>query len=338
MKGLNFCDIGREDNTSSAWCWPGGGDRCMLKRCPVLQPNQLTCMFSGLSFHIASRALNLDRAFSPANLFADAVRHVIDGHVPGDRYQQICAKSSAQGLIESALEQRMRELFALDLNPLISMTRQLDSEAALFAAWNTYQEHVSLAVQTTIHGRSNQSFGVERRQIAYAVDPPAARDAALCAIDILTGLARSNRERGLLVRVPVHLCLSEMAANVGLEHTLVFEVLLCFEEQPALNVARLCQVLRFHKRTLERHLQSLGITALDLKMACALTGATNSLWGTDSLAEIAFDHGFSDQAHMTRAFRHACGLPPMVLRRLAGNQVLSRSQRGSNEQLPMHPQ
>ncbi len=35
-----------------------------------------------------------------------------------------------------------------------------------------------------------------------------------------------------------------------------------------------------------------------------------------SLAEIAVEYGFSDQAHMTRAFRHACGLPPSVLRSL----------------------
>ena len=56
--------------------------------------------------------------------------------------------------------------------------------------------------------------------------------------------------------------------------------------------------------------------AEELKMASALAGATNSLWGKSSLAEIAFEHGFSDQAHMTRAFHHACGLPPSVLRGL----------------------
>lgn len=287
-------------------------------------------MSLGLSFHIAPRALDLDRAFSPKYLFADSVQHVIDGHVAADRYHQICTKSSAMGLKESSLEQRMRELFALDLNPLISMTRQLGSEAALFNAWNTYQKHVSLAVRTTIHGNSKESFGVERRQISYAIDPPAARDAALCAIDILTGVARNNRERGQLAGDLTPLCLSGIAADIGLQHTVVFEVVLCFEEQPDLNVARLCRALTVHNRTLERHLTDFGITALELKMACALTGATNSLWGTSSLSEIAFDHGFSDQAHMTRAFRHACGLTPMVLRSLCRPQNDGGRESGSD--------
>ena len=148
----------------------------------------------GLAFHIAPRALNLDRAFSPRNLFADSVLHVINGHVAADRYYQISTKSAAIALKECSLEARMRELFALDLNPLIAMTRQLNSEFSLYHAWNTYQKHVSLAVQTIIHGNSNELFSVDRRQVSYAIDPPAARNAGLCAIDILKSAAIRNRQ------------------------------------------------------------------------------------------------------------------------------------------------
>jgi AraC-like DNA-binding protein len=276
-------------------------------------------MSPGLSFHIAPRALNLDRAFSPRHLFADSVRHVIDGHVASDPYYRIATNSTAVALNESALERRMRELFALDLNPLICMTRQLGSELALFRAWNTYQKHVSLAVRTVIHGTSNESFRVDRRQIFYAIDPPAARSAGLCAIDILRGAARSNRERGHVADDPAKWRLSRIAADLGLQHTVVFEAALYFEEDHGLNVTQLCRTLGCHKRTLERHFKDFGLTAENLKMASALAGATNSLWGTSSLTEIAFEHGFSDQAHMTRAFRHACGMPPSVLRRLVSH-------------------
>lgn len=276
-------------------------------------------MSSGFAFHIAPRALDLDRDFSPRNLFADSIRHVIDGHVAADRYYQISTKSAAVALDESSLERRMRELFALDLNPLISMTRRLDSELALFKAWNTYQKHVSLAVCTTIHGSPNESFKVDRQQVSYAIDPPAARNAGLCAIDILTGAARSNRERGHMVDDQAKWRLSRIATELGLQHTVVSEVALCFEENRDLNVAGLCRTLGCNRRTLERHIKHFGVTALDMKMACALAGATNSLWGTSSLTEIAYEHGFSDQAHMTRAFRHACGLPPSVLRLLVSN-------------------
>jgi AraC-like DNA-binding protein len=274
-------------------------------------------MSPGLAFHIAARALNLERAFSPRNLFADSVRHVVDGHVRGDRYYEIATQSAAAALNESALERRMRELFALDLNPLICMTRQLDSELALFRAWNTYQKHVALAVRTVIHKNPNGLFGVDRRQIAYAIDPSAARSAGLCAIDILSGAARDNRQSGRVASG--HRRLSAIAAELGLQHSVVFEAALFFEENRSQNVTQLSRRLGCHRRTLERHFKDFGLTPLDLKMATALAGATSSLWEATSLTEIAFEHGFSDQAHMTRAFRRACGLPPSALRRLANH-------------------
>jgi len=274
-------------------------------------------MSSGLSFHIAPRALDLEREFSPKILFTDAVRHVIDGHVGAEPYYRISTKSAARSLKASTLEQRMRELFALDLNPLICMTRQLNSELALFKAWNIYQQHVSLSVRTIIHEQSNELFTIQRRQVSYDIDPPAARDAALCAIDILKNAARCKREQTQEDNRQETRTLSEIAALLGLQRTVVFEAALCFEEIRGLNVSGLCRAMGFHRRTLERHFKEVGVTALELKMACALTGATNSLWGRTPLAEIAVEHGFSDQAHMTRAFRHACGLPPSVLRRLA---------------------
>lgn len=212
----------------------------------------------------------------------------------------------------------MRELFALDLNPLICMTRRLDSELALFKAWNTWQEHVALSVRTIIHGHSNGELAVRRRQIAYAIDPPAAREAALCAIDILQNAARYRRQRQEAEKSALsRMSLSGMALGLGLRHSVVFEAALCFEEMRDVNVSGMCRALGCQQRTLERHFKEVGLTPLELKRACALVGATNSLWGNSSLTEIAAEHGFSDQAHMTRAFRRACGMPPSVLRSLA---------------------
>ena len=210
----------------------------------------------------------------------------------------------------------MRDLFAIDLNPLICMTRQLGSELALFKAWNTWQEHVSLAVRTVIHGNSNDSFKVDRREVSYAFDPPAARNAGLCALNILRGVARNNRERGYVIDERAKWGLSRIAAELGLEHTVVFDVARFFEENRGRNVTQLCRALGCNRRTLERHFRQFGLTPENVKMASALISATNSLWGTASLTEIAFEHGFSDHAHMTRAFRHACGMPPSVLRGL----------------------
>jgi AraC-like DNA-binding protein len=48
-----------------------------------------------------------------------------------------------------------------------------------------------------------------------------------------------------------------------------------------------------------------------------MVAATDRLWSAASLTEIAFEMGFSDLAHMTRAFRSSCGMAPSQLRRLA---------------------
>ena len=274
-------------------------------------------IYSGFSYHIAPRALNLGREFSPAILFADSVRHVINGHVDADRYYRISTTSPVRALRESSLEQRMRELFTIDLNPLIAMTRQLDSELLFFKAWNTWQKYTRLAVSTIIRGHSNESFVIEWEKVSYEFDPPAARDAALCAFDILTGAARGKRGGKHEGSGKPGRRLSHIAFTLGIRDSAVGETVLCLEEKRGLNVAGLCQSLGCHPRTLERHLKAAGLTALDLKMACAIISATNMLWGEQSLTEIAYESGFSDQAHMTRAFRNACGLPPSVLRSLA---------------------
>lgn len=273
------------------------------------------------AFHIAPRALDLKRAFSPRNLFADTVCHVIDGHVAGDRYYEIATHGLAVALNECVLERRMRQLFALDLNPLIAMTRQLRSEAELFRAWNTYQKNVSLAVRTEIHGAPHESLKIARHQVAYDFDPPAARNAGLCAIDILAGAARKYRERDHIAGDGdgVGFSLSGIAAELGLQQTAISDASRCFEEFPGENVAALSRRLGVHRRTLERQFRQFGLTAVNMKMASALVGATNSLWQPISLTEIAYRYGFSDQAHMSRAFRRACGLSPSVLRNLSGH-------------------
>lgn len=272
--------------------------------------------FSGLSYHIAPRALNLDREFSPAIMFADSVRHVVNGHVGADQYYKVCTTSSVLDMSENALEHRMRELFAIDLNPLIAMTRRLGSELLLFRAWNVWQKYTHLAVNTIVQGNSPDSFNIKRESVSYPFDPPSARDAALCAFDILTGTARSRRVHGAEAFRQQQTRLSDIARMLGISDSAVLEAVLCLEELRGLNVVGLCRSLGCHPRTLERHLKAAGLAAVDLKMACALVGATNMLWGSSSLTEIAYENGFSDQAHMTRAFTKACCIPPSVLRSL----------------------
>lgn len=273
--------------------------------------------YSGVAYHIAPRALNEGREFSATTLFADSVRHVVSGHISADDYYRVSTSSAAINMKESALEQRMRELFAIDLNPLIAMTRQLNSELSFCKAWNTWQKYTQLAVSTRVQGDSSKTPVITRKNVSYNQDPPAARDAALCAFTILASAARLKRVKINDRSSQPEMRLSDIASTLGVRDSAIREAVFCLEESRGLNVSRLCRSMGCNPRTLERHLKAAGLTARDLKMACALIGATNSLWGTTPLIEIAHENGFSDQAHMTRAFRKACGLPPSVLRGLA---------------------
>lgn len=273
--------------------------------------------YSGVAYHIAPRTLNQGREFSPVVLFADSVRHIINGHVSADDYYKISTSNNAMKMKESTLEQRMVELFAIDLNPLIAMTRKLNSELSFFKAWNTWQKYTQLAVSTVVKGGSNNAPVIERAKTTYEEDPPAARDAALCAFNILTNAARVRRLEGAVASRQPEKLLSNIASILGVRDTAIKEAVLCLEEMGGLNVGRLSRYLGCHRKTLERHFKVAGLAPNDLKMACALNGATNNLWGTKSLTDIAHENGFSDHAHMTRAFRKACSLPPSILRSLA---------------------
>ena len=60
-----------------------------------------------------------------------------------------------------------------------------------------------------------------------------------------------------------------------------------------------------------------GLTPGAYLRSLRLEAARRALLETDRpLTEIAFDAGFFDQAHFTRAFRRAIGLPPAAFRRL----------------------
>jgi len=97
-----------------------------------------------------------------------------------------------------------------------------------------------------------------------------------------------------------------------------------------LEVAELAQLAGLSESWFHRAFkQSLGQTPQRWLMQRRLEAATEMLRGPHKLAEIAAAAGFSDQAHLTRTFRAAHGVPPATWRR----QVLHQS--GSNGDSPV---
>lgn len=67
--------------------------------------------------------------------------------------------------------------------------------------------------------------------------------------------------------------------------------------------------------------QAYGVTPAQYRLGVRIKSAVNSLaTGDRSLADVAFQSGFADQPHMTRAFRSAFGSTPARLRRVKSVQ------------------
>jgi AraC family transcriptional regulator len=89
-----------------------------------------------------------------------------------------------------------------------------------------------------------------------------------------------------------------------------------------LGIRQVASTVGVHPTHLARVFRSfLGCTPGDLLRARRLEKAAESLLMTDiSLAEIALENGYSDQAQFTRAFRQMYGTPPGSYRRLSAHR------------------
>ena len=149
--------------------------------------------------------------------------------------------------------------------------------------------------------------------LADGDDPHLCRVGTLIAFDNVVGIVRLNEASGM--PAPPSSLLS-VAKHLGVEHSTAAEVALVFEAEGHVSIVEVAALLGVHQRTLERRLRSAGLTADALRQAARLMRATNRLASTESLTTIAADEGFADLAHMTRAFRASCGMPPSLMRKL----------------------
>lgn len=272
-----------------------------------------------MAYHLATRVLERVAGHKEKYLFADCVRYSLGADVPLERH--VAAGHAAKPRCPTAgvMERHILELFAIDINPVVQLLRRMESIPMAVDAWNAYNEAASIYARWIVNTQGANPFRPSPK-----VDDPSTPypgpcwDIGLSILDAFMGtVKRAQDEMGKLGPQP-GLTVSELARVVGPHDAMLYEASLFFEENPGSNVTRLSRDLGCSRRTVERRFRDQGLTAIELKRACALAGATRAvLWDTASLTDVALIHGYADLAHMSKEIRRATGgLGPSLLRSL----------------------
>lgn len=283
------------------------------------------CMHRSLAYHVVVNALEGKSGWTPMMRFSSAISHVINGHLPYQRYHA-AGKASLQANTGAGVVERMvKDFLATDINPAYLLLASFDNEARVLAAFNSYNQSARLGMQTNLgkHGYARTpgphlpEHGVDDGKTSAALlvmdDPDTCRQGTLAVVETMLSTTRQN---ALLPQGPQRRNLASIARLLGVESSPAAEVALVFELEGSLPVADVARKLGCHRRTLERRLREAGLTAESLRQASRLIRASYKLPSTDSLTTIALSEGFSDLAHMTRAFQNASGMPPSLIRKL----------------------
>jgi AraC-like DNA-binding protein len=97
---------------------------------------------------------------------------------------------------------------------------------------------------------------------------------------------------------------------------------------PALAIGSWASEYGLRAETVSRgFMLAYGVTPARYRMGVRIKSAVCSLAsGNEPLADVAFEHGFADQAHMTRAIRNAVGRTPGQLRHVKSVQEARRAE------------
>ncbi|MGK5035415.1 helix-turn-helix transcriptional regulator [Janthinobacterium sp. LB3P118] len=277
-------------------------------------------MEHSLAYHAVVNAMEGKAGWTPMSRFASAVSHAISGHLPYQRYHAAGMERTVQGSGAGVIERMVNDFLATDINPNYLLLSSFQREADVLIAFNAYNQSAALGVQTNVGAKGyarilgNRSRGGSSSSLGVgASDPDGCRHGTLAIVEAMLSTTRRNAAApgGAEKR-----SLTTVAKLLGVESSVAGEAALVFESEGSLPIARVASSLGCHQRTLERRLRESGLTAELLRQASRLIRASRRLSSPDSLTTIAFAEGFSDLAHMTRAFQSASGMPPSLIRKL----------------------
>lgn len=270
------------------------------------------------AYHVVVHALEARAGWKPVSRFASMVTHVINGHLPYERYHAAGIARRRDGMTEGMVGRTVSEWLDEDANPGRQILSGLTSAGNAVAAFNAYLQAAPLGVRTTLSFARKRAdapgLSMQRRLGAVTSDPALCRIAVLAAFEHALDKVRLNAARP--ARPPVRR-LSHVALDMGVTSLASAELATVFEQEGSITIAAAARHLGCHQRTLERRLREEGLTAETVRQAARLLDATARLRSAASLTTAAAEAGYADLAHMSRAFRLSCGQPPSLLRAAA---------------------
>lgn len=281
-------------------------------------------------------AVESDAGWTAKSRFSVAVLSAIEGELPFHRYLKAGRRAAARGVAAGVIERSAQEWARTTFHPIWGYMLGMDNPRSVvdcMAAYNSRdlgrqverERGSPIAVYADGEDRCwddipywGLSSGKQGDFRLYATrvsangldDPRGCQIAALGAIQYAVEQAQLRAEG---IRSAPR-TLSSAAVDLGAERSAAAEAVWLFEREGSMPIESLAKRLGCRKRTLERELQAVGLTAGKLRLASMVIGATSQLHSGASLTQIAADQGFSDLSHMTRAFKTSCGMSPSALR------------------------
>lgn len=275
-------------------------------------------MADTFAYHIAVHSLEARSGLTPLARFTLALHHAMSGHLHYSRAFDAARESKRRGTSLGQIEASVAQWVETDLNPMVQTAKCMNSSAEAIRWFNAYNRSAPLGIRTTVGERAGSwkdmadiSSAATRVRTGLHEDLECSRATAFAILGDLIRRAEAHGRAGLDV---VPRTVADVAFFFGVESSAAAEVCAVFEAEGSMRVAHLARHLGASQRSLERKLRTEGVTAESLRSATRLVRATARLKTQESLTTIAVAEGYSDSAHMSRAFQASCGMTPSMLR------------------------
>lgn len=266
-----------------------------------------------LSYHLLTRALTL-RDNSPFNMFRHAVSSTIHGFVPHDTYVDVARHAEAAPLADAVLSSRMSFLIQSDFNPLIDLVRDCNDEEQFAQRWNVVNTKLKLGVTTLVRGPCYETR--ETRQKDGDTD---LRKRVMSAFINQLCPKDSNTDEVFLAS---RRSLRDITSHAELEGSVYDDLIGFLYESPDANLTECVAALGCSKRTLQRLINTGGMTFMDIRQAVRICASKELVRGTlQSFTDVALGTGFYDAPHFCHAFHKSCGLSPSEYRALSRSRM-----------------